>query len=268
MKTRNLIPAALLCLTIMSCAKRTTDFNKLPGASIFSSFLVTDTPNLYNYVGISYNRIVTAVDSGFDIVAAAGFTDSTSGATNLVQSVFINSNQLTGDSAYLFKYSDSAHLSSGKALAGNTTTVKIIGSSSADTLNSSVYVASDIGHSLSGFPLHGKANFSHAMNLTWTPDTKSSELTVIIQLYYFTGLSQQADSTLPANMRTLTYTTTDNGSFTIPATDIDTIPVKSYWGMLVGRFYEGQGKLPVSNRRVFLIGASRATLSPFIVDTL
>ena len=263
MKKYILIITVILPL-FYSCDKRLS-YHKLGPEASFIAALISDTPNLYNYVLIDYKRIQTPEDSGFNVNAYAAFTDSTTGALNTVHSLTINSTTpVDSNNAYTLNYSTTA----GKALAGASASVRLAGSSATDTLNSSIYVASDLGRSLSGLPTNGKAKFNKPFTLTWTPDSHSSSLSVIVQLYYYAGLSQSADSALPATMNTLSYMVQDNGSFTFPSADVDTIPQNAYMGISIGRVYQTQGLLPVSNRRVFLVGLSEVTSSPLLVDSL
>ncbi len=262
MKRYIIIFAGLLLCTV-SCNKINRQFNLQIPAALAA---LVDSANFNNYVAVSYKHIWTPGDSAFHVNAYAGFVDSATGATLLVQNVYVNNNQLTGDSSYSYDYDTTSN--AGKNLVGANSSVKITGTSSADTLTSSIYVPSDIGRSLGGSIAQSGTNFSKPFTLTWTPDAQASSLNVVIMIYYFAGLSQANDSTLPPSMNTLTYFTSDNGSFTVPVGDIDTIPVHSVLGMMVSRISQHKPILPVSRKPVLLAGISEADDPPFVVDTL
>ncbi len=210
---------------------------------------------------------MTVGDSAFDISAFAGFMDSLTGANQTVQSLYVNHHALSMDSTYYFDYPFAGYAAQGKALPGTYSTVTITGSNSADTVTGSFYVPHDIGLTLMGCPglsLPG-ADFSVPVTITWKPDPHSAELVVGISIVYMGGLSQQNNPALPSSIKSLDYIVPDNGSFTIPASDLDVYPVNAVLNIEIGRVSQITVVLPISNRRVWLYGLAEVNVAPFPV---
>lgn len=227
-----------------------------------------DDSDIYSYISQTDQHVLSPLDSQlYNIQVFSGFEDSITGGNVAMQSIVVNSHLLTGQpGGYEYQYTDSPHDPNGRNLPGTYSTVKIAGISVADTVSTSFYQPEDIGTSLQGAPGWGGLNISQPCVLTWKPDPHASALKVNIMIMYNGSSTQDNNNNkLFYTFKTLDYWTQDNGSFTIPVADLDTIPVSSILTMEVYRSSETQVILPVSHKRLVLAGVSDATIMPFTV---
>jgi len=226
----------------------------------------TDNPVVYNYVLINANQVVNKIDTNeFHIGVAAAFLDSNNNKLTGVNNLLVNNKPISRnvDSTYSFDYAQQASLSEGLALYGTNVPITIRGVSDQDTVTRTVYLPKKIVHDLSDFP--DSINISNNLILKWDSDQDNPWGHVIIQIYYYEGLSHASDSTLPPHINTLNYTVTDDGIHTIPASDLRIFPIKSYIGISIARGTQNESVLPVSKKRVFYFSNSSASTPPVYV---
>jgi hypothetical protein len=253
----------ILILLLYSCSKTENAIpSKYVDATLYS-MLTTDSITVNNYVLISSNQIANTLDSNFAISACAAFTDSITHKLVNVNSLMVNSTSVprnSTDSTYYFSYSGS-YLNTGLALAGRNAQVKIQGVSSSDTLSSSIYVPKNLVKLTSDFP-DNRLSIYDPLVLKWIPDSNTAWANVVIQVSYYSTLSRWSDPSLPANIKTLTYTVPDNGNYTIPASALQRFPAKSYIGISLGRGSQVEGVLPISKKRIVFFGIASANTPP------
>lgn len=226
----------------------------------------TDNPVVYNYVLINANQVVNKVDSNdFHIGVAAAFLDSNSNKITSVGNLIVNNKPISRnvDSTYSFDYAEQASLNDGLALYGTNVPVSIRGVSDLDTVTKTVYLPKKIVQTFADFP--DAINSSQNLTLKWVADQNNRWGNVIIQIYYYEGLSHASDSTLPAHINTVEFTVPDNGSHTILSTELKMFPVKSYIGISIARGTQSVSVLPISKKRIFYFSNSSASTPPVLV---
>ncbi len=245
----------------LSCHKTEIDPNK--GWDWFG----TDNPSVYNYVLINANQVANKTDStDFHINVAAAFIDSSNNKITGINNLSVNNKPITRnvDSTYSFDYARQASLSEGVALFGTNVIITLNGESSADTVTRAVYLPKKLVNSLSDFP--DALNTSKDLTLKWAIDNRNPWGKVIIQIYYYEGLSYANDSTLPAHINTINYTVPDNGSYNISSSDLQRFPPKSYVGITIARGTQNVVVLPLSKKRVFYFSSSSVSTPPLLVS--
>ncbi|MBS1600975.1 MAG: hypothetical protein JST75_22370 [Bacteroidetes bacterium] len=232
------------------------------------SWFGTDNPVVYNYVLINANQVANKLDSNdFHIDVDAAFLDSSNNRIIGVGNLVVNSKPISRnvDSTYSFDYIKQASLNEGLALYGTNVPVSIRGVSELDTVTRSVYLPKKILQNLSDFP--DQINVSQNLTLRWVTDQNNPWGKVIIQVYYYDGLSHASDSTLPDHINTLNFTVPDNGLHTIAADDLKIFPAKSYIGISIARGTQSESVLPISKKRIFYFSNSSASTPPVLVTT-
>ena len=248
------------CFT--SCHKTQIDPNKN------WTWFGTTNPVVYNYVLINANQVVNKVDSNeFHIGVAAAFLDSSNNKLIGVDNLLVNNKPISRnvDSTYSFDYAQEASLNEGLALYGTNVPITIHGVSDEDTVTTTVYLPKKIVQSLTDFP--DSVGVSKSLTLKWVTDPNNRWGNVIIQVYYYEGLSHKSDSTLPAHINTLNFTVPDDGSYTIAATDLQVFPAKAYIGISIARGTQNESVLPISKKRIFYFSSSSASTPPVYVKS-
>jgi len=228
----------------------------------------TNNPVVYNYVLINANQVINKVDSNdFHIAIAAAFLDSNNNKLTGVDNLIVNNKPIARnfDSTYNFDYGEQASLSEGLALYGTNVPITIRGISDLDTVTKTVYLPKKIVQTFSDFP--DNINVSKNLTLRWANDPNNPWGNVIIQVFYYEGLSHASDSTLPAHIETLNFTVADNGLYTIIADDLKIFPAKSYIGISIARGTQNESVLPISKKRIFYFSNSSASTPPVLVTT-
>ncbi|HTQ66138.1 MAG TPA: hypothetical protein VMI12_15180 [Puia sp.] len=227
----------------------------------------TSNPVVYNYVLINANQVTTKADTNeFHIAIAAAFIDSNSNKLTGVDDLSVNNKAINRnvDSTYSYDYGEQSSLNEGLALYGTNVSITIKGCSNADTATKTVYLPRKLINVVSDFP--DAIDASGDLSLKWAVDPANIWGHVIIQVYYYAGLSHSSDSTMPEQINTLNYTVADNGSYTIKSKDLNIYPVKSYIGISIARGTQSEVVLPISKKRVFYFSNSSASTPPLIVN--
>jgi hypothetical protein len=261
----------IFCNKIVNTLKKTVDSTDVAKVSRTLKPLVSGSSNTVSYVLISYNQNVdNGVDSTVQVGVNAIIVDSATGQRIKMTSLAINSQSMSpsNDSIIRFSYTDSSGTipATGKALAGTNMRVKITGSTSADTLTQVLYLPKNPLRLTSDWPPTGGISNSSNLTLNWVPDSSTATKEIQIQIYYYGPTSQQFNSSLPATDTTLTFFVTDNGSYTIPSTDLSHYPTGCYVGIVMGRGSVSQARLPVSGRSINFWAASSIVTVPLQVN--
>jgi hypothetical protein len=78
-------------------------------------------------------------------------------------------------------------------------------------------------------------NKSNGVLLKWQPDPLNLTGKIYIQVYYYGGISQSNNPSLPSAISSVSFAVPDNGSFRIPATSLTQFPIDAYIGISLGR---------------------------------
>lgn len=266
------VVALLLTICLFSC-------NKLPSAqelttrarSVVNTLSISDTSTAYKSVILSMDQNINPSDSGFHISASAVFIDSATGNMANISGLSINSRSMTRspDSTFHFSYSDSTTtiLNEGLSLAGTMVSIKTTGISPADTVTQAVYMPKAVLRSTTDWPIM-YINVLNNQTITWVPDASNPTGQVMIKMWYSANASRfmSGDNTLPTTDKTLTYTVADNGSYTIPSTDLQGFKNNSYVWLSLGRGDQVNVVLPVSHQSVYYFTASSGTTNAMYVQ--
>lgn len=266
-KSLAVFASILILFKLESCDKvqlRTGDFAMKK--NMMTILGVSDTVNMYNYIWIANDKLITPNDSGFRISASATFIDSITDQIVSVNSLSINSRTLVKntDNSYSFIYSDSVTgaLQEGKNLYGTNVKIKIAGSTTADSLTQTLYMPKRVFSSISDYP-SGQIDISNNLTLKWISDPACSWGNVAIKIWYNAGRSRfLSDSTLPATDTVLSYIVPDNGSYTISLGDLQKLKVNSLVTFSIGRGSTSIAVLPISKKRVFYFTTSSVSSFP------
>jgi len=227
----------------------------------------THDAKVYNYVLVSGNQVTNKADSNdYQISVAAAFIDSNSNKLQGVSDLLVNQRGISRavDNSYNFGYNNTPFFDEGLSLFGSEVTIKIKGFAEADTLTESVYLPKRVVKWISDFP--DFVDHSKDLNLSWETDELNPWGNVIIQAYYYPGLSQINDSSLPKEIQPLNITTPDNGNYTISVNDLLRFPVHSYIGISIARGTQVVSLLPISHKRIFFFSSSSASTPPLLVS--
>lgn len=224
------------------------------------------TPNsaVYNYVLINANQVLSNSDSEeLHIGVSAAFIDSNNHQVTIVRTLLVNNQviQPDQDSTYSYNYNfTSGEINKGSELFGTKVLVTIRGMDDADTVTSSVYVPKQLSGTIAAFP--SSLSLNKGIQLQWTPDDQNTWGNVLIQLYYFSSISQKADSTLPSYITTANLTVPDNGSYSLTKNDLSAFPCNAFIGITIARGTQNEAILPLSRKRVYYFSSASVSTPP------
>ena len=178
--------------------------------------------------------------------------------------LYINNRTImpAANNLYEYKYQDST-LTQGKSLYGTSVTVNVPGIDDAPTSSPLsprvIIVPKELYPSTIALP---KSRVDRSVNypLTWNADANNQYGKVQITVMYYKGLSQYHTVNMPNSIANLYYTVTDNGSFTIPQTDLTRFPKGSFVDISIARI-----SYIKSTNRVIYIGIVEAHTNPILV---
>jgi hypothetical protein len=222
----------------------------------------TQNNAVYNYVLINANQVLTDSDTNILHVGInAAFIDSNNHQINIVRALYVNNLfiQPGQDSLYNYSYA-SGGTGKNLPLFGTQVMVTIRGTGEADTVTSSLYLPKQ----LSGVPTNYPRSFSvsKGLQLSWTPDTENTWGNVMIQLYYFAGLSIKADSTSPQSIATVNITVPDNGGYFLTKTDLRNFPRDAFIGITIARGTQTEAILPISRKKIYYFSSASMSTPP------
>ena len=222
-------------------------------------------PGKYVFFQVLQNADAIDTSASFAINVFGKFTDDVSGAIVNAGNIVIN-NSLTvnggPDNLYEYKF-DQAALPMGKASLGNFINVQIRGSNAVDSLSRKLYIPKPIFL----YNLYKSASTisnNKSYNLSWNPDEQNMFGKVLIQVDYHTGSSQTNNFENPGAVKGLVYTVSDNGSFVIPAADLQRFPVSSYISISISRATDNSW--PTNRGHIEYIAVTSAFSSPILIQ--
>jgi hypothetical protein len=258
-------------LNLLSCTKLDIrDQVNMAKKNMMTILSTTDSTNINSFFWLCGDQLLGAKDSSFRISALATFTDSVTHLPVGINGIILNSRNLNqqSDHSLSFMYSDTAaYLQEGLDIFGTTVKVKITGSSPADTVTRLIYMPKKVVRNVADFPL-GKLDIANNLTLNWTPDPSCTWGNVAIEIFYNAAKSRFLnDPTLPASDTTFSYIVPDNGTYTIPSSDLRRLKVRSIVSISLGRGSILQAVLPISARRVFYYATSSVSTYPLDVES-
>lgn len=215
----------------------------------------------YNLVFLSSLQVVYQYDSFFSTKLQAAFQDSLTGNKKSVK-LYLNGTLMSPTSDSL--YNNILNDSTGTIYPGTAVSVKIQGTTTADTLTKSVYIPKKMVQKTADYP---SAFFDFGSNfiVKWKTDTYTPGDTVIIMVSYLPTESRYRVSSLPSDISPLIYMVPDNGSYTISQSALSVFPKNAYIQIELGRGAQVSGTLPISHTRIQYFGISQAYTLPLLV---
>jgi len=237
---KNILFLLFISLCLVACTK-TESVSKEEDVQLatLARTLNTVDPS-QNYVIITSSQLCNSLrrDSSYNISAYAKFTDASGTVVNTGPVTIGNRViQAGADNLYSYNFKDST-FGEGKTLLGNDNisvdATEPDAGSSALRSRTIMVVPKDIYPSSMSFP-NTFINRGNPLPLTWSPDPGNQFQKVNIEISYMKGVSQYNASGMPASINHIFYQVTDNGSFTIPQTDISRFPAGSYVTISISR---------------------------------
>ncbi|MEP6927808.1 MAG: hypothetical protein ABI834_09235, partial [Ginsengibacter sp.] len=193
------------------------------------------------------------------------FTNDINGATVNGGNIIINNSQtitISPDNLYQYTY-DQIMLPLGKAYMGNFIDVQIKGSNSVDSLSRKLYIPKPI-FLYNLYKSISTISNNTSYNLSWNPDLQNMFGKVLIQVDYYSGLSINHNPGNPKSVQGLVYTASDDGSFIIPAKDLERFPVSSYISISISRATDNSW--PTGRSHIEYIAVTSAYSSPILIQ--
>jgi hypothetical protein len=209
------------------------------GIDANSRAFVADESGYSNYFYIKFSQLANKInrDSSYDIEAYANFNHTDIGP------VSINNNiDMLPDENNLYHYR--FPLNAGLALMGTSLPVDAAEPINPnDTINASrvrqrtiMVVPTQIYPLSVSFPASVIDRMA-VLPLTWSPDPNNQFGKVQIDVIYNSAISQHNATGMPNSVAKLSYQVTDNGSFSIPASDLNRFPRDSYVSISIVRVW-------------------------------
>lgn len=197
--------------------------------------ITVDTGNPFNnYIALRAEHTANSLkrDSSYQIDLFAKFT-ANNVAVN-VGPVYLNSRVVNASAGnvYHYTYKDST-LSQGKSLFGTTVTINIPGVGASPT-SRTIYMPKEILPPTIALPNY-MINRSANLPLTWSPDPNNQYQKVQITIGYYAGMSKYDKVGMPDTIPDVSYAVADNGSYTIPASDLTRFPKGCYVRVSIAR---------------------------------
>ena len=222
----------------------------------------TQNSAVYNYVLINANQVLNKSDSEeLHVGVSAAFIDSNNNQVTVVRGLSVNNLviQPGQDLTYSYNYPTYGN-NKNLPFFGTQVLVTIRGMEEADTVSSSIYVPKQLTGLIANYP--DTLSISQGLQLQWTPDDANTWGHVMIQLFYFSSLSQKADSTLPVNINTVNLTVPDNGAYYLSKKDLNCFPPSAFIGITIARGTQNESLLPLSRKRVYFFSSASVSTPP------
>ncbi len=222
----------------------------------------TQNTAVYNYVLINANQVLSKTDTDeLHIGVSAAFIDSSNHQVTGVKALSVNNLLIapSRDSTYSYDYGVS-EISKGYPFFGSRVLITIHGTDEADTVSSTVYVPKQLTAAITKYP--DSISVISGLQLNWSPDSENTWGHVIIQMFYYSALSQKGDSALPNKISTVSITAPDNGTYLLSRTDLKPFPVNSYIGITIARGTQNEAILPLSRKRVYYFSSASVSTLP------
>jgi hypothetical protein len=202
----------------------------------------TSDTSYANYVLLRLSQLANSSerDSSYDIDAFARFSNS--GDNIDVGPIGIGDNiTMLPDSNNLYHYK--FPLNEGIALFGTTIPIAATEPLPPENLGglaSRVRVIMAVPTQIYPLSVNFPANVidrTTVLPVTWSPDPNNQYGKVQIDVSYYSGLSQHNAIGMPNSVASLSYQVADNGSFTIPAADLNRFPRDAFIGISIARVW-------------------------------
>ena len=222
-------------------------------------------PGKYVFFQVMQNADAIDTSASFTINIFGKFTNDITGAIVNAGNIIINNSQIITsgpDNLYQYTY-DQNTLPQGKASMGNFIDVQVKGSNSVDSLRRKLYIPKPI-FLYNLYKSISTISNNKSYNLSWNPDPQNMFGKVLIQVSYYSGISMYNNPGNPKSVKSLLYTVSDNGSFVIPAADLQRFPVSSYISISISRATDNSW--PTDRSHIEYIAVSSAFTSPILVQ--
>jgi hypothetical protein len=191
-----------------------------------------------DYIGIMANFSFPTInpDDGAQFKTVGKFMLESGERAN-IGPILLGGNQIQADADNNYKLSyDGANLSNGLNLLGTDVNVDFGDDSGPVSFRRvNVYIPKAIYVNNLNFR-NSSINKNQNLPITWNADPNNMFGRVVLQVMYNPGLYSTTSSparSLP--IKSLQYTVSDNGSFTIPSADLQRFPVGSFVSIYIGR---------------------------------
>lgn len=206
------------------------------------SLVATPDTSYANYVVLTFSQLANRLnrDSSYSMDAYARFSDA-SGQNINAGPIGINNNiTMYPDANNLYNYHFS--LSEGLSLFGTSIPLDVTEPNPqfrgglANRTQLIMLIPKQIYPLSVNFPA-SVIDRTATLPVTWAPDPNNQYGKVQIDVTYYSGLSQHNAAGMPNTVAGLSYQVADNGSFTIPAADLNRFPRDSYVGISIARVW-------------------------------
>jgi hypothetical protein len=209
------------------------------GINASSARIVSDDSLYSNYFYIRFSQLANRInrDSSYDIDAYANFNHTDIGIVTINNNIDILPD---ADNIYHYHFPINAGLSlMGTSLpvnaaepidtvTNNTLTISRVRNTTVMVIPTQIYPLSV------SFPASVIDRMA-VLPLTWAAYPNNQFGKVQISVKYYPGISQHNATGMPNAITQLNYQVADNGSFTIPAADLNRFPRDSYVGISIAR---------------------------------
>ena len=260
------IPVSIL-FTLYSCNKVSeralNTSQSIQGNQNQLSQLLTTTVDPYNnYVAIfsSYTANSVHRDSAYSVEAFAKVSNN--GLPVNAGALTIGSKIIYPGANNLYRYTYS--LPEGKALFGTSVDAQILDSAVTTSRLTRVIMVIPKEFYPSTMSIPGNfVNRATPYTLNWASDPNNQYHQVQIQVSYYKGISQFNATGMPDAVPDLVYTVADNGSFTMPQTDLARYPKGCFVSISIARAW-----LDNTSGNVAYIAITEAHTTPLLVVDL
>ena len=222
----------------------------------------TQNSAVYNYVLINANQVLNRSDSEeLHVGVSAAFIDSNNNQITVVRALSVNNQviQPGQDLTYNYNY-PTGNNTKNLPIFGTQVLVTIRGMDEMDTVTNSIYVPKQLTGLIANYP--DTLSLSQGLQLQWTPDDANTWGHVLIQLFYYSSLSQKTDSTLPNDIATVNLTVPDNGAYYLSRKDLGCFPPHAWIGITIARGTQKESILPLSHKRVYFFSSASVSTPP------
>lgn len=234
--------------------------HKEPGKALAETLM--EESQAGNYVAITSSFIMNPLkrDSSYKISAYAKILEN--GIPTDIGDITIGGHTMSADS--LNEYQFQFPLAEGKALHGDSISVSLSepNARTARTLGTKKIVVPKEFYPASMSLPSLSIDRANSYTLNWQPDPNNQYGLVQIQLSYNPGLSQYYNSSQPSSIDDLVYRVADNGSYSIPSSDLSRFPKDGYVSISITRAW----KLSSSGNIVYVAIVEAKTPPLLVVD--
>lgn len=255
-----------MSILIFGC-KKEGPFQKNVGGplAVFGKISSPQDYGVKNYIALLFSEHPGYIDSNYkySLTVFAKFlnnntTLNSAGVLSVNNFAFISPD---ANNNYAYN-SQVADVNKVKEMYGNRIPISVAGNGSVNSETENLYVPRRIFNYNLDSILPTLAN-NKPHTLTWTADPQNIFGKVVIQLTYLQSNSIDNNPNNPSKVEALLYTPLDNGSFTIPATDLARFPVSSFVMLSISRATDNF--FPIPQPPIDYIAIVSADSSPILI---